>query len=131
MSGDSHECTDSELLLIKHGVPQGLILRPLLFLLYINDFHKAITFSQLHHFTDDTLLYESPSLKDMNRKINNGMPRVTHWLRANKISLIVAKTETILFRLDRTKITKKLNFRTSRLKINTKTQAKYFGVILD
>ena len=69
MSVDSHESTDSELLLIKHGVPQGSIFRPLLFLLYINDFHKAIFFSQLRHFTDDTLLYKSPSLKDMNRKL--------------------------------------------------------------
>ena len=131
MSVDSHECTDSELLLMEHLVLQGSIFRPLLFFFYINDFHKAITFSQLNHFTDDTLLYESPSLKDMNRKINYDMPRVTHWLRANKISLILAKTETILFHLDRTKIAKKLNFRTSRLKINAKTQAKYLGVILD
>ena len=69
--------TDSELLLIKHGV-QGSILGPLLFLLYVNNLHKAITFLKIHHFADDTnFLYESPSQKDINRKINYDMSRVT------------------------------------------------------
>ena len=73
--------TDSELLLIKHGVPQGSILGPLIFLLYINSLHKAIIFSKIHYFADDTnFLYESHSLKDINRKINYDMSRVTRWL---------------------------------------------------
>ena len=124
--------TDSELLLIKHGVSEGSILGSLLFLLYINNLHNAITFSKIHHFPDDTnFLYESPSLKDINRKINYDMSRVTHWLRANRISLDVAKTEIIIFCSCRTKITKKLNFQISAQKIKTKTQTKYLGVILD
>ena len=86
--------TDSELLLIKHGVPQGSILGPLIFWLYINDLRKAISFSKIHYFADDTnFLFENPFLKDINRKINYDMSRVTHWLRANKISLNIAKTE--------------------------------------
>ena len=72
-----------------------------------NDLHKAITFSKIHNFADDTnFLYESPSLKDINRKINYDMSRVTHWLRANRISLNVAKIEIILFCSCITKITK-------------------------
>ena len=124
--------TDSELLLIKHGVPQGSILRPLLFLLYIDDLHKAITFSKIHHFADYTnFVHESPSLKDINRKINYDMLRVTQWLRTNRIFLNVAKTEIIQFPSCRTKFTKKLSFWISGQKIKTKTQAKYLGVILD
>ena len=99
-----------------------IILGPLLFLLYINDLHKAITFSKIHHLADDdtNFLYESRSLKDINRKINHDMSRVTHWLRANRISLNVAKTEIILFRSCRTKITRKLNFQISGQKSNQK-----------
>ena len=97
-----------------------------------HNLYKTITFSKIHHFADDTnFLYESPSLKDINRKINHDMSRVTHSLRANRISLNVAKTEIILFRSCITKITKKLNFRISGQKIKIETQTKYFGVILD
>ena len=100
--------TDSELLFIKYGVSQKSILGQLLFLPRINDLHKTITFSKIHRFTDDTnFLYESPSLIDMNRKIYYDMSRVTHWLRANKISLNLTKTEIILFRSYRTITTKK------------------------
>ena len=105
---------------------------PLLFLLYINDLHKAITFSKIHLFADDTnFLYQSSSLKDINRKINYDMSRVTYWLRANRIYLNVAKTEIILFCSCKTKITKILNFWIGGQKIKSKTQTKYLGVILD
>ena len=49
---------DSGLAEIKCGVPQGSVLGPLLFLLYINDLNQAIKFCKVHHFADDTnLLY--------------------------------------------------------------------------
>ena len=93
---------------------------------------RQLLFSKIHHFADDTnFLYESSSLKDINRKINYDMSRVTHWVRENRIFLNVAKTEIILFRSCRTKITKKLNFGISGQKIKIKTQTKYLGVILD
>ena len=60
---------DSMLKSIIHGVPQGSVLGPLLFLLYINDLHDAIKYSMVHHFADDTnLLLFDNSLKSLQKK---------------------------------------------------------------
>ena len=45
---------NSDLMSVNCGVPQGSALGPLLFLIYINDLHKAIYHCKVHHFADDT-----------------------------------------------------------------------------
>ena len=55
----------SDLRSINYGVPQGSVLGPVLFLLYVNDLNQAIVHSKIHHFADDTnFLYASHSLKN-------------------------------------------------------------------
>ena len=116
---------------ITHGVPQGSVLGPLLFLLYINDLHKAIQHSSVHHFADDTnLLYTNNSLKKINKHINHDIKHLCQWLRSNKISLNASKTEIIIFKTKLKTITKHLNFRVSGQKINPTTSVKYLGVHL-
>ena len=61
--------------------------------------------------------------------MNYDMPRVTKWVRANRISLInVAKTEILIRENNHNK---QMNFRINVQKIKTKKQTKYLGIILD
>ena len=83
---------DSNLADVKFGVPQGSVLGPLLFLVYINDLNQALTFCKVHHFADDTnLIHFSKSVNRLNKYVNLDLKNLTYWLNANRISLNVKK----------------------------------------
>ena len=84
---------------ILTGVPQGPVLGWLLFLIYINDLHKSIRFSKTYHFADDTIIIKSnPLLDRLSKQVNKSLSHLTNWLRANKLSFNVKKTEPVIFR---------------------------------
>ena len=90
---------------ILTGVPQESILGALLFLIYINDLHKSIRFSKTYHFADDTSIIPSnPSLERLSKQVNKGLSNLSNWVRANKLSLNVQKTELVIFRPRKLKI---------------------------
>ena len=108
------------------------MLGPLLFLLYINDLNKAVVQSKVHHFADDTVfLYASHSLKNLNKTVNFDLSTLVKWLRANKVSLNVNKTEIAVFRSPTKQIYKNLNFRLRGQRIEPKRCRKYLGVVID
>ena len=114
------------------GVPQGSVLGPLLFLIYINDLHVAIKNSLVHHFADDTnLLHINESHKRLNKLLNADLKSLCNWLKANKISLNVAKTELIIFKHPNRCIDYNLKLKIDGRKLTPTDNVKYLGIYID
>ena len=122
---------DSSTKPVTHGVPQGSVLGPLLFLIYINDLHSVIKTSKVYHFADDTnLLNISNSPKIMQKLVNADLKILYKWLLANKISLNWDKTEIIFFHKPG-EIVPEMKIKMNGHRIYPSNNIKYLGIYLD
>ena len=93
---------------IKIGVPQGSILGPLIFIIYINDIIKASNAIKFIMYADDTTLFSTINCKGnvirQNLCFNNELSKISDWLLVNKLSHNVAKTQFMVFSMPQNKI---------------------------
>ena len=87
--------------LIKCGVPQGSILGPLLFLMFINDFPNCLLNSKAYLYADDSQVYSaSHDVSELEIKLNEDLRGIYVWLCANKLQVNLKKTEFMLIGSD-------------------------------
>lgn len=90
--------TESEERGIECGVPQGSILGPLLFSLYINDITHVVKGASIMLYADDTVIYFRDACIDRIRDVlQTDLTGVAQWLTINKLTLNVKKTKSLLF----------------------------------
>ena len=122
----------SDALPVTVGVPQGSILGPLLFVVYINNLPDAVINAEVTLYADDTVLYyfsKDPRL--LEDKLNEDLLRVAHWLRENKLTLNLDKTKSMIIGSNR-KLgnVSSLSLSIFDTDINTVSSFKYLGVML-
>ena len=123
----------SEPNLISCGVPQGSVLGPLFFILYVNYMQQALKSSKLQLYADDTVLFSSGSnANDAASKLQPELMRFSRWCAGNKLTLNVKNTKVMVFGT-RSKVKKSRDVKVciDNKQLQLVPSYKYLGMTLD
>ena len=123
--------TSSEQLPITCGVPQGSILGPLLFLIYVNDLATVSKHAITILFADDTnLIYKNETYEELRRIITEDLSEISDWFRANKLALNESKTKFMIFHTRFIKPPVVFQILLNNVELERVDNAKFLGVII-
>jgi hypothetical protein len=119
-------------MIVQTGVPQGSILGPLLFILYINDIQNCSDIASMLLFADDTNIFYSHScLKTLNETLQTEVDKIAEWLNTNKLSINTSKTKFILFRSSKKKKKHVVKLSINNDDIKQVKSTTFLGVVID
>ena len=121
---------DSNLQKISHGVPQGSVLGPKLFIMYINDLCNVMTQLKCVLFADDTSLYASGTdLGQLLQVVERELQILKDWFDVNKLSLNLTKTKYLIF--TNKKINSPVKLSINMIEIERVYEYKFLGLTID
>ena len=125
--------TESSVSKIICGVPQGSILGPLLFLIYINDMMNISDKLIPLLYADDTnFFYSGKDIPELINTLNTELRKFTMWTNVNKLTVNEDKTQYIIFRAPKAKLPIPLPGIYLNCKLITKVEStKFLGIVLD
>ena len=116
---------------INYGVPQGSVLGPIFFLLFIKDMEKVIKHSQICLFADNTVLYNSNINKEtMELELQEDLTSLSRWLNNDELTINVKKSKVMTFSTHSRKIDG-INLGINGQILDTVDTYKYLGLIID
>ena len=123
----------SDIGFFKCGVPQGSVLGPLFFLLYINDIYRAVGCNAVRLFADDTsLLSYGLNLNDVIIEAKELFDKLYHWGVANKLSINSNKTNFVLFHMKNKPVPNDFDsIQTNHMTIGRVKTVNYLGLVID
>ena len=127
-----HNGESSQYQNINSGVPQGSVLGPLLFLLYINDLPNISNVFKFFLFADDTnIYYEADTPDKLEKVINKELKKLRVWLIVNRLSLNIDKTNFVVFHPYNKPLKQKITLKIHKSAIKEKDCVKYLGILID
>ena len=123
----------SGLLPVTCGVPQGSVLGPLFFLVYVNDIQEALDVCGLKLYADDTVIYRSGvDSREASIKLQRSINLFTEWCTANALTVNIKKTKIMAFgSRNKVKKAKDVVISMGNQKLKQVPSYKYLGMLLD
>ena len=121
----------SNLCAVTCGVPQGSILGPLLYLIYVNDIVNISSVIPILFADDTNIFLTGKNIGNLMGQMNQELSKLVEWVNVNKLSLNISKTKYMIFSNRNVIQDGNLNLLINNVKLKRVNQTKFLGVIID